>query len=72
MGISIGYAECLKETEKAILVRVGENPNFEGFDGSFELWVPQSQVDEDSEVWQEGDAGVLVLSEWFAQKEGLT
>ena len=55
--------EVLKETDKAILV---ESPNL-----GEPLWVPQSQVHADSEVWREGDVGVLVISEWFAEKSGL-
>ena len=57
---SIEDVLCLRQTDKAILVIV---------DGE-EEWVPQSQVDDDSEVWQEGDEGTLVVSGWFADKKG--
>jgi hypothetical protein len=51
---------CKHATDKAILVEI---------DGE-EVWVPQSQVDEDSEVYQKGDEGTLIVSEWFAKQRG--
>jgi len=53
--------DCLKATERAILCNI---------DGD-EKWVPQSVVDDDSEVWKEGDTGKLVVHEWWAVKAGL-
>ena len=35
------------------------------------MWIPQSQVDDDSEVWDMGDEGTLVVSEWIAIEKGL-
>ena len=45
-------ARCIRTTAFAILVEV---------DGE-EVWIPQSQIDDDSEVWQDGDEGELVVS----------
>lgn len=58
------FEDCLaiKKTPKALLV---ELPN-----GVLKL-VPDSQIDDDSEVWQVGDDGVLVVNEWWAEQEGL-
>ena len=51
----------IKSTEKAILCLIeGE-----------EYWIPQSQIDDDSEVWQAGDQGELVISTWIALQKGL-
>lgn len=33
--------------------------------------VPDSQIDDDSEVYQEGDEGTLIVSAWWARKEGI-
>lgn len=57
-------ANCagVKATKKALLVRLADDR---------EVWVPQSQIDEDSEVWRPGDSGKLVVAAWFAEKEGL-
>ena len=35
-----------------------------------EHWVPQSVIHEDSEVWEAGQEGKLVLARWWAEKEG--
>lgn len=36
-----------------------------------EVWIPQSQIDDDSEVWKAGDKGTLVISDWIATQKGL-
>jgi hypothetical protein len=53
--------EAKKETDKALLCVI---------DGK-EHWVPKSQIDDDSEVFEEGHRGTLVCSEWWAEKNGL-
>jgi len=51
---------CKVETAKAILCVIeGE-----------EVWVPKSQVHEDSEVFERNHEGTLAVKEWFARKEG--
>jgi len=57
-------AKCTKSTPKAILVDI------EGMDEP--LWIPQSQIDDRSEVWCEGDEGDLVISEWLAEQKGIS
>lgn len=52
------------KTENAILL--------EDEDGE-EVWIPNSQIDDDSEIWNEsekGEEGKLVISEWLATKKG--
>jgi hypothetical protein len=58
-----GTTVCLKETEKALLVRGDGLPEEE-------MWIPKSCVHADSSVFAEGDEGALVLAEWFAKKQG--
>lgn len=36
-----------------------------------DVWIPQSQIDDDSECWRAGDEGKLVISEWIANQKGL-
>lgn len=57
-------AEVRAETDKAILCV---------FDDGEEHWIPKSVIDDDSEVFDanHGD-GTLIVSSWFAEKEGLT
>lgn len=52
----------IRETADALLVEI---------DGERQTWVPLSQVDDDSEVFTDGDQGTITLSEWWAEKEGL-
>lgn len=33
-------------------------------------WIPKSQIQDDSEVYEKGGEGVLVVSSWLAQQEG--
>ena len=56
----MGHAECIRETDKALLV----NSEYG------ELWIPKSQIHDDSEVYEDGDDGELVVNLWFAEKEG--
>ena len=52
---------CKAASPKAILVVI---------EGT-EYWIPQSQVDDDSEVWAKGDEGTLVITEWIAMQKGI-
>lgn len=54
---------CIAETAKAIKVILPDND---------ETWVPKSQVDEDSEVYENNSSGTLIVTRWFADKEGFT
>ena len=57
----IGPVVCIKETERALLVR---------FEGT-ETWVPKSQLhEEENEVNEAGDMGMLVIPEWLAAEKG--
>lgn len=49
------------ETDRAILVEVDCE----------DVWVPKSQVHENSDDLHQGDEGRLVVRRWFAEKEGL-
>ena len=53
-----------RKTDAALLV---EDENGE------EVWIPLSQIHDDSEIWDEskvGEAGKLVIPEWLATKKG--
>ena len=54
--------ECIADSGLAILVTGLKD---------WPTWVPQSVVDEDSEVWELDQKGTLILHEWWAHKEGL-
>jgi hypothetical protein len=65
MSFKIDNAKCLASTDKAILVEA-----LDYFDEP--QWIPQSQVDDDSEVYEKGTEGTLIISDWFAEKQGWT
>jgi len=53
-----------RKTDAAILV--------EDEDGE-EVWIPISQLDDDTEIWEDseiGEEGKLVIPEWLATKKG--
>lgn len=62
MSFKIDNAKCIHVKGKAILVEalLFDEP----------VWIPFSQVDDDSEVYQKGDEGTLIVSDWWAEKEG--
>lgn len=60
--------ECIRVSRMAILCRIPDDFEEGGFR---EVWVPQSQITDDSEVWRIGDRGTLVVKAWFARKENL-
>lgn len=60
--VEIDGCKCIKASDLAILVRVQDD---------LEVWIPQSLIHDDSEVWEEGDEGVLIIPEWFASQRGL-
>jgi hypothetical protein len=62
MSYTIDDAKCTHSTDKAILVSA---PDLDE-----QVWIPQSQIDDDSEVYKKGTEGKLVVSDWFAQKRG--
>lgn len=54
----------------ARVVRATANALLVDIDGD-EHWIPQSQIDDDSEVYKAGDEGELVVSEWIATQKGM-
>lgn len=50
-----------QETAKAILVVI---------DGK-KYWVPKSQIHDNSEVYKADTSGTLIVSSWWAEKNGL-
>lgn len=52
-------ALCTRDTGRAILAELEDGSAF---------WVPQSQIDDDSEVYAEGDEGDLIVSSWFHRR----
>ena len=58
--VEVDDCACSIATAKAILVCEGE-----------EVWIPTSQVHEDSEVYKTGTEGTLVIPRWVAEMKEL-
>lgn len=56
------HARAKGQTDRSLLCRFHRDKT---------LWVPQSLIHDDSEVWEEGQVGRLVLPVWWATKKGL-
>lgn len=61
-GVRFDGAVCLRETDAAVLI---EHKDFEE-----PTWVPKSCIHDDSEVFGDDDEGDLVVTTWFAKKQG--
>ena len=59
--VELDDVHVLRDSGQALLCNIG----------GIEAWIPQSQIDDDSDVYREGDAGTLIISEWFALEKGL-
>lgn len=59
---TIENCQATKETPMALLVT--------NVDEEKEFWVPKSVIHDDSEVFEKGHKGRLVVEGWFARKEG--
>lgn len=59
-GKEVGQAKALRETDLALLVRI---------DGKREMWIPKSQIHDDSECYEHGTEGKLIVKTWFYEKE---
>jgi hypothetical protein len=51
------------ETEHAVLCRIPGR--------RADMWIPKSQIHDDSEVYADDQTGVLVITAWLAEKEDL-
>lgn len=59
--VSFNNVTVIRETKLAILCKI---------DGK-EEWIAKSQIDEDSEVYEKGTEGELIISKWLATEKGL-
>jgi len=59
--VEVEDVTILKTTEKAALCLIGNE----------EIWIPQSQIDDRSEIWLEDDEGTLTISGWIADQKKL-
>jgi hypothetical protein len=63
--VIIDDVACIRDTEKAILVQLGEDED------QAEHWFPKSQLHDDSKVYEEGTDGNLIITKWIACERNL-
>lgn len=61
--VEFADVECTAESEKAILCKFPDREE--------PLWIPKSQIDDDSEVYENDGSGKLIISHWIAKEKGL-
>lgn len=61
--VSFDDCVCKRDSEKAILVDGPELPP--------QIWIPKSQIHEDSEVFERDTEGKLIVTLWLAKEKGL-
>lgn len=61
MSVRVPNARCVRSTSTEMLVEIGGR----------EIWLQQSQITGDSEVWYDGDEGALVVTDRVALLEDL-
>lgn len=59
--VHISDVECEQESPKAILI------HYENED----IWIPKIAIHEDSEVYEAGTTGTLIVAEYIASDRGL-
>lgn len=60
-SVSVPVEEVKQASAKAILIVTEEA----------EAWIPLSQIRDESEVWEKGDSGSLVIPRWLAEEKDL-
>lgn len=59
--VCVSGVVVLRETDAALLIQ---------FEDGNEAWVPKSQIDDDSEVYEEDHEGMLIITAWLAKQKG--
>lgn len=60
-SVELPGVEAIRETDLALLCVIDER----------EVWIPKSQITDDSTVNAKGDVGTLVITQWLADEKGL-
>ncbi len=58
----VPFAELLHQTELAVLIRCEDGEKF---------WIPKKWVSAETEMFNKGDVGTLVIARWWAVENGL-
>lgn len=64
-GFEIDDVEAVRATDDALLCKSETLRELEGED---EVWIPRSQIHDDSEVYEADHVGKLIVSSWLARQ----
>jgi hypothetical protein len=71
-GVTIGDGECVRATERAVLVELHGPRDVFGGHSVRQVWIPKSVLHDDSEVFEDGGTGAVIVHRWWADQEGFT
>jgi hypothetical protein len=60
--VDLGHGKAIRSTNLALCVKL---------DTGEETWIPKSVIHDDSEVYEDGGEGTVVVHQWWAEKNGL-
>jgi hypothetical protein len=60
-NVLVEDVQVLSESPRALLVYLGGK----------EHWIPKSQIHDDSEVYERGQHGAMIITKWIAKERGL-
>lgn len=63
LGTDLGEGRVIRDSGKAILVELT--------DSGKQVWIPKSVIHDDSEVYEDGTEGIVIVKTWFAEKNDL-
>ncbi len=61
--VAVEDCRCIQATAKAILIVHGDGDD---------VWIPQSQIHDDSEVYKPNTDGTLIIPRWLAEDKELS
>lgn len=70
-GFLVGTGVGIRETDKAVLVRIEEPSEDaeEHVEKGLETWLPRSQIHDDSDVYGEGHSGTIIITTFLARQK---
>jgi hypothetical protein len=64
----LGAGRGVRTTPKALLIELDDEGQAVTHESP--IWVPLSQIHDDSEVYGKGDDGSVIVTRWWAVKQG--
>ena len=70
-GFKVCSGKAIRKTPKCLVIEVDEPSEdmMDNLSSGDEILIPESQIHDDSEVYEMGGEGELVISEWLAREK---